>query len=153
MNTLQTFLSWSIPKASADLETALGRLPEDKRAWSAGGDARNALDMVAEVAILNGVTAGTIETRSGMNDFDWAAYTRHKAALCEDYPALKTLLDANTARVVEVVSALSDEDLTVEVQMPWGAMTLAQLASYPYWNACYHEGQINFLASMLGCLK
>ncbi len=31
-------------------------------------------------------------------------------------------------------------------------MTVAQIASYPYWNMCYHEGQINYIASMLGCL-
>ena len=149
---LQTFLINAIPKATQDLETALMRLPEEKRLWNAGGDARSALDMVAEIAILNGTTADTLQNR-GFGDFDWAAYAHKKAELAQDWPALKSLLDANTARVVEVIRALPDEALSVEVQMPWGAMTLAQLASYPYWNACYHEGQINFIASMLGCLK
>jgi len=41
----------------------------------------------------------------------------------------------------------------VEVQMPWGMMTLAQIISYPYWDMSYHEGQINYLASMLVCLN
>ena len=35
MNTLQTFLATSIPKATADREAALLRLPADKRNWSA----------------------------------------------------------------------------------------------------------------------
>jgi uncharacterized damage-inducible protein DinB len=154
MSTLQTFLATAIAKATADLETALLRLPEEKRNWSAGGDARSALDMVAEIAILNGTVADTIQTRKGMTDFDYAAYTREKAALCEDWPALKKMLDDNTARVVEVIRVVPDDDLDIEVQMPWGAMmTLSQIISYPYWNACYHEGQINFIASMLGCLK
>lgn len=149
---LQTFLATAIPKATQDLETALMKVPEDKRAWSAGGDARSALDMVAEIAILNGTTAQYIETRA-VGDFDWAAYARQKAELTANWPALKKMLDENTARVVEVIRATPDEALSVELPMPWGAMTLAQLASYPYWNACYHEGQINFIASMLGCLK
>lgn len=150
---LQTFLSTSIPKAAADLETALLRLPEDKRNWSAGGDARSALHMVAEVAIINGDTAEMISTRQGMANFDLAELNRRMAALCDDWPALQTLLHDNTARVAEAIGALADEDFDAEIQMPWGAMTLAQIAAYPYWNACYHEGQINFIASMLGCLK
>ena len=153
MNTLQTFLATAIPKASADLETALMRVPEDKRSWSAGGDARSALDMVAEIAILNGTTAQVIQNRTYPGSFDWEGYAREKAELAANWPALKTMLDENTARVVEVIRALPDEALSAEAQMPWGPMTLAQLASYPYWNACYHEGQINFIASMLGCLK
>ncbi len=150
---LQTFLSTSIPKAAADLETALLRLPADKRNWSAGGDARSALNMVAEVALLNGDTAEMIENRRGMANLDLGELNRRIAELTGDWPALQTLLHSNTARVAAVVGALSDDDFDAEIQMPWGAMTIAQIAAYPYWNACYHEGQINFIASLLGCLK
>lgn len=128
------------------------RLPEEKRSWSAGGEARSALDMVAECVILNGSTAETIQMRASPAASAYATYSRDKADLCENWPALKTLLDENTTRMVEVIRALPDEELSVEVQMPWGAMTLTQLASYPYWNMSYHEGQINFIASMLGCM-
>jgi hypothetical protein len=31
-------------------------------------------------------------------------------------------------------------------------MTLANIIAYPYWNMSYHEGQVNYIASMLGCL-
>ena len=153
MKTLQNFLAQATPKAAEDLETALLRLPEDKRNWSAGGDARSALDMVAEVALLNGTTAQTLENRRFPDDYDFAVYAQSKAELAQDWPTLKTMLDENTARVVEAIRAVPDEDLAVEVPMPWGPMTLAQLMSYPFWNACYHEGQINFIASLLGCLE
>jgi hypothetical protein len=36
--------------------------------------------------------------------------------------------------------------------MPWGPMTVSQILGYPFWNMCYHEGQINYIASMLGTL-
>ena len=150
---IQTFLTNAIPNATADLEKALLGLPADKRNWSAGGQARSALDMVAEVAILNGVVADVVQSRAPMPDFDFAAYTREKAELAQNWDAVKLLLDANTARVVEAIGAVPDDDLSHEVTMPWGAMTLTQIIEYPYWNAKYHEGQINFIASMLDCLK
>ncbi len=153
MNTLQNFLAETIPQAVADLETALMRLPEDKRNWSAGGDARTAIDMLAEVAIVNGDAAEMIETRKGMANFDLEKLVRHKAELCVDRSKLKTLLDANTYRVVAAICTVSDEDLQQEISMPWGPMKLMHIMEYPYWNAKYHEGQINFIASMLGCLK
>ena len=146
---LQTFLSNSIPQASTDLETALLNLPADKRDWSAGGQARSAIDMVAEVALLNGDTADMIATKTGLANFDLGELNHRKAALYDDWPALKALLYENTARVAEAIGAVSDDDLTFEFAMPWGAMTLTQIAEYPYWNAKYHEGQINFIASLL----
>lgn len=152
MNTLQNFLADATQKAASQLEAALMRLPEEKRSWSAGGDARSPLDMMAEIAILNGITAQSIETRGCSTASLYAAYPCDKADLCQNWSATKSLLDENTTRMVEVIRALPDEDLRVEVQMPWGAMTLTQLASYPYWNMSYHEGQINFIASILGCL-
>ena len=153
MNTLQTFLTTSIPKATADMEAALLRLPEDKRNWSAGGSARSALDMAAEIAILNGDTAQMIATKTGMANFDLPELIRRKDELAADWPTLKTRLDENTARVIEAIRNLSDEDLNLELAMPWGAMAMTQIIAYPYWNACYHEGQINFIASILGCLE
>lgn len=48
---LQRFLSQAGEKAAGDLEAALRRLPEDKWAWSAGGNARTAIDQVAECAL------------------------------------------------------------------------------------------------------
>lgn len=152
-NTLQTFLADATLKAARDLEIALFRLPEDKRNWSAGGDARSAFDMVAECAILNGSTAETVQKRVCPAVSAYATHTQDKAVLCSNWPALKALLDENTAGLAEVIRVVPNEDLEIEVEMPWGMMTLTQLASYPHWNMSYHEGQINFIASMLGCLN
>ncbi len=150
---LPLFLADAAHKAASDLETALLRLPGDRRVWSAGGDARSASDMVAECAILNGSTAHAIENRSFPSDFDFAAYGSDKAQLSQNEDALLALLHANTSRAVEAIRAVPDTDLNIEIQMPWGAMPMVQLMSYPYWNMTYHEGQINFIASILGCLK
>lgn len=150
-NPLQNFLANAAIKAAADLETALLRVPQEKRSWSAMGDARTALDMVAECAILNGSTAGLIEHRQFTTDFQ--QYALDKASLAQDEAAALSLLHENVAKVAEAIRSLPDDDLPIEVAMPWGPMTLEQIISYPYWNMSYHEGQINYIASMLGQLK
>lgn len=150
---LQNYLADAAQKAAVDLETALLRLPAEKRDWVPMGQARSAADMVAECALLNKNTAQTIEDRAFPVDFDFAGYTRKKAELLAHPEDLLPLLHENTAHAVAIIRAVPDEALGTLVEMPWGPMTLTQLISYPYWNMSYHEGQINYIASLIGCLK
>ena len=152
MPTMQEYLADAVHKAAADLDAALLRLPEDKRTWTSSLTARNALDQVAECAILNGTTADVIANRAFPEKYDFAAFGRAKAELSLDHDALQSLLKENTAKISAVIRAVPDEDLKVEVAMPWGNMTLEQIIAYPLWNMSYHEGQINYIASILGCL-
>ncbi len=151
-NTLQQYLTTATHKAADDLEAALLRLPEERRGWSPMDKARSALDQAAECAILNGSTAQLIQTRVFPANYDFAAFFQAKEELARDWNAVQALLHENTAKAVAAIGAVSDEDLAIEIQMPWGPMTLAQIMSYPFWNMSYHEGQINYIASMLGCL-
>ena len=151
--TLQKFLVRSIPKATDDLVKAFLRLPEDKRGWSPAPTSRTALDQVAEIALLNGNTADLIAARKWTMGEDFSEYIKAKAELATGWDNAKALLDKNTARVLAAIEVLPDDDLEIEIAMPWGPSTLAQIAAYPYWNACYHEGQINYIASILGCLE
>ena len=151
---LQEYLAAATLKAAADLEAALLRLPEDRRDWSPGGDARSAANVVAECAILNASTADLVRTRAFPEDFDLAAYQRARGELAAgDTATLLALLQKNTGTAVAAIRAAPAEDLGVPVAMPWGPMTLAQVIAYPHWNMSYHEGQINYIASMLGLLK
>jgi uncharacterized damage-inducible protein DinB len=151
--SFQTFLARAIPSAVGDLEAAIDRLPADKQAWKPMGDARTAMDQVAEVAILSGSMVDLIKTRSFPQDYDFSQFQAQKDALvAKGLDELKATLKENSSRAVAAILEVSDEDLGVEVQMPWGAMSLSQIISYPYWNTIYHEGQINYIASMIGCL-
>lgn len=149
---LQDFLADGALKAAKDMKDAYLNLPEDKRHWSAGGSARSALDMVAECAILNEATAEDIPKRA-IADFDRAAYERQKIEMCKNADALLILLSESAARVAQVIRAATDADLEGDIPSPWGPMAASENAAYPYWNMSYHAAQINFLASMLGCLK
>ena len=151
-HTLQDHLVRATPKAAEDLIAAIMRLPEDKRGWSPMGDARTALDMLAECAILNASSADLIETRVFDMPGGMEEYGKRRAKLAADFNACKALFDEGIPKVVAAIAAVRDEDLGVMIDMPWGALTLAQIASYPYWNMIYHEGQVNYIASMLGCL-
>ena len=151
--TLQAFLARGIDKAVEDLVTAIDRLPEDRRAWSPMGDARTALDMLAEVAILNGATADVIVAKTWTMGDDFGPYMAAKAELVKDEAKCRALLAENTAKVIKAVSGVPDSDLDIEIEMPWMKITMAQNCAYPYWNTCYHEGQINYIASMLGVLN
>ncbi len=148
-DTLHQFLTNATKKAAADLEAALQRLPEDKRGWKPMDKARSALDQAAECALINGHTVDLIKTRIFEWNGDFSEFERAKVALSQDEKATLSQLHENTARVIDAINSVPAADLGVEIQMPWGTMTMAQIIAYPYWNMSYHEGQINYIASML----
>jgi len=148
-NTLQEFLIRSTQNAAKKLEAAVLQLPEDRRNWSPMGNARTALNMVAECAILGATTADMIRNRAFPADFDRDAFDREKQRLANDWPALQVLLHENNQKAIAEIATVPDDALWIEVAMPWGTQTLAEIMAYPYWNMSYHEGQINYIASML----
>jgi len=151
-NALQEYLVSVTEKAAKDLVTALERIPVEKRAWSPAETARTALDQVAECAILAGSTAEILESRSWMRG-SYEEYLQRKAALAAGDPAaIFALLDANLVKLVAVIRAIPDDALNVTMETPFGTLSLSQIMGYPYWNMAYHEGQINYIASILGCL-
>ena len=151
--SVQTFLADIAPVAAENLITALLSLPEDKRLWKPSETARPALSLVAECALNNGYSVDMIETRQ------WAAgpmdeYFKEQADLMNgDWATLEALLRTNTERFVACARTVPDDILTDEIQMPFGKFTVLQTLTYPYWNMSYHEGQINYIASLLGELK
>jgi uncharacterized damage-inducible protein DinB len=148
--TLQRFLAHATEKAAQDLEAALRRLPEEKWDWSPGGTARTALDQIAECALVNSGFADVIAARAWPPGYDMAQFDRDRKALMTDPAKAIQTLHEGTAKLVSVIAGVPDEDLGVEVQMAWGPMTLEHMMAHGYWNMSYHEGQINYLGSILG---
>lgn len=152
-NTLQSFLAQATTKAAVDLQTALERLPVDKRNWNPADNSRSALNQVAECAIMNGFIAAMMPTKTWSQDFDFQRYQKDRDELAEDEHRAISLLQENTAKAVEQTRNVPDDDLNIEIAVPWGTQTLAEIMAYPYWNMKYHEGQINYIASLLGPLN
>jgi uncharacterized damage-inducible protein DinB len=151
-NTLQEFLATATQKAADDLTEALLRIPEDKRAWRPEDKGRSALDQVAECALLCGYTSELLQSRVWTMD-DFSIYTQEKDEAVKDWDKLSALLQENAKRVIGAIRAVPDADLADEIQMPWSKQTVAEIVSYSYWNMAYHQGQINYIASLLGCLN
>lgn len=149
---LQTFLAAATTKAAQNLIVAYERIPEDKRAWSPETTSRSAASQLAECVVLNGHIPDLIATRTWSETF-MAAYPQALAeTAAQDLETLRARLHENVAKVVAAIEAIPDSDLDISIEMPWGPQTVAETASYPYWNMSYHEGQINYIASMLGTL-
>jgi uncharacterized damage-inducible protein DinB len=150
--SLQQFLIRATQKAAEDVSAAFLRIPEDKRAWKPAETARSAQDQVAEIAILTGHTADLIVQRVWTMGADFSVYEKAKDALASDWAGVQALLQTNVAKMAAAIEATPDSDLEISIEMPWGPMPMAQILAYPYWNMAYHEGQINYIASMLGTL-
>jgi len=151
--TVQKFLAASTEKAATDLAEAYLRIPEDKRNWKPEGKARSPIDIIAECVILNGYSVDLILSRK-WSDNNFANYTTEKASIeALDWEHLSTLLQTNTSRVISAIEGASTDTLEDIIEMPWGSRTFAEFLAYPYWNMSYHLGQINYIASMLGCLE
>lgn len=146
--TIQKFFVEATRKAAADLEAALNTLPAEKRNASIGGQARSAMNMIAECAIMNEGTAELLVTKK-MRDFDFAQFLQTVANLASDEAAAIARLHSGTEALVMTLANVPDADLGVEVAMPWGPMTVAQIVAYPYWNMSYHLGQINLIAAAI----
>jgi hypothetical protein len=150
---LQTFLAKATQEASEDLLKAFDNLPEEKRVWSPMGDARTALNMMAECAIMNSDNPGFIKSRAFPTDYDFGGYMARLGELAQDWTKVKKLFDETLPPLIATIKDVPDDALSTIYKLPWGDYDMPQLLSYPYWNMKYHEGQINYIASMLGLLK
>jgi uncharacterized damage-inducible protein DinB len=77
------------------------------------------------------------------------AFQRRKEELAQDWNRLKSLLLENTTQFIGVMQAVPEGDMDVQIALRWGPTSLAEIMAYPYWNMSYHEGQTNYIASML----
>ena len=150
--TIQEYLAEATLKAGKDLTEAFLRLPEDKRDWTPDSKARTALDQFAECALLCGHTADTILHKHMAPNTIENFFTDKAELKTREWGRIYTLFQANVAKVADAIRAVSEEDMGVEIATPWRPMTVAQMMTYPHWNMTYHEGQINYIASILGCL-
>jgi hypothetical protein len=149
---LGAFLAEVSERGAQNLAQAVDNLPADKRNWSPAATARTPAHVAAECATNNGIVAEVIATRKWVQfgDGQEAYFQRLKELAAGDWNELKELLAANTQKLVETLKSVSDEHLEIPVETPYGTWPLKNIMSYPYWNMGYHEGQTNYVGSILG---
>ena len=150
--TQQEYVASVTEQKVADLIAAYAKIPADKRDWSPGGNARTALDLYVECVIMNSYTVSMLQTHK-WND-DNQSYEADKVAVAALPVEEQTArLTTGIQTVAAIIRTVPDEALPVVIAMPWGNSTLSEVAEYSYWNMSYHEGQINYIASILGVLE
>lgn len=120
-------------------------IPEEKFAFCPMGCAKTARDILAEIAIVNVMLAKALT--GAEKDEEFARRVEQASTLAE----LGELMSESAAVVVDAIDSLSEADLDKEVTMPWGAtFPLWQAIFLPTSHMTYHDGQINYIQTLLG---
>ena len=137
-------------------EKQIGRLfdiarkfPSDKLDWKATPCNRTALDMLQEIAtalqvFMPGILSRKVEFSPEV--FGKWAEDRSKITNLDE---LERLAKEGMAELKQAIISTPEGEWSIKVDMPFpGEFNVADLLSYQYWNASYHEGQIMFLEMM-----
>ena len=129
---------------------AARQLPTERLNWQPAPGARSALDQLQELATAL--------------DFNWDVYTQRKVewsqekaerwtsyrAQFTDIDTLEKMAMTGTERLAEFLSIFDPADYSAPVEFPFpGEFNMADCLAYHYWNATYHNGQINYIASLI----
>ena len=137
-----------LKQSAASLAKATTELG-DKSQWSPLDKGRTAANQVAECALIAAGAAGILKAKSA-ESVDMSGFGQAVAALASDTSAALAALAANTETLCAVVATLTEADAGISITMPWGmSYTLPELALLVNWNNTYHEGQINYIATLL----
>jgi hypothetical protein len=140
---------WLIDEVTASvhrLEQATRGLG-DKAGWSPMDKGRTAIDQVSECALINGMLADILISRTDPVA-DWEAFDQARAALDTADKAIGVLHET-LGKLQGAYAALPAEDEDTQITMPWGKQyKLIDLPSIALWNNTYHEGQINYIATL-----
>jgi hypothetical protein len=121
----------------------------DSAMWSPLDKGRTAVNQVGECALIAGMTAKMIEAKA-MPPVDMSKFGEAVAEIATSAENVLSLLATNVDALCAAVAAMTEADHAVSVTMPWGqSMTLTEVAMLNYWNNTYHEGQINYIATLL----
>lgn len=121
----------------------------DKAQWSPLDKGRTALHQVGECALITGMTAKLIEAKA-MPPVDMSGFGKAIEEIATSPESVLAVLATNTDALCAAVATMTEADGGISVTMPWGqSMTLTEVAMLTYWNNTYHEGQINYIATLL----
>jgi len=145
--TVQEYAAAAIEKSANDLIQAALTLPEDKRDWKPQDKGRSALSQLAECAVMNTMDAKIVQAGAYQESLK---AERDEMLVALDTPDKAiTQLREGAAALAGAIREVPDADLGKEVSPPWATMTLAQFFLMPLWNMSYHEGQINYIGTLL----
>jgi hypothetical protein len=138
-------------RAVDDICRAALALPGDAVEWTAGGEARSALDQMREIA-QSAVWLLPLIKEKNASEFakhpDKDPGHRHmpKTTGLDTVTECVEMARKSTSELCKAIAAAPDSKLEEEMRLPFGGglvMTFADLLGMHYWNLVYHLGQIN----------
>lgn len=132
------------------LFAAAKSIPADKLDWKPGPGARSALDQIQEVATaVDQFWSVFLDKRVDWSPEKFQKWMEERAQItCLEQA--EAVCREQTKRLTEFVMALPESALDDPVETPVpGFDRYADVLAYHLWNAGYHEGQINYIASLL----
>lgn len=118
-------------------------IPDEMLGWSPMDYGKSANAILSECAKVNLMLA--------------AAFRKENPRDAEkglDFPALKNHVLDTAQEVCEAIDSMSDADLEGDIQMPWGMiMPMTDAIFLPASHMNYHDGQINYIQTLLGDTK
>jgi len=123
-------------------------IPEERFAFCPAGCAKTAKDILAEIASGN-VMLGAAIAQEGPDE----EFTK-RVAQATTLEVLGKLVIESAEKACRVMDSLSEADLDREVTMPWGAkFRIGEAIFLPISHMTYHDGQINYIQTLLGDSK
>jgi hypothetical protein len=125
-------------------------LPADKLDWKPAPGARSALDQLQEIATASDrFFAIYTERKMEWSDEKFAEWMAERQQITS-IDELERICKEQTKRLTDYILTVPESELTAPVELPFpGPFNMADVLSYQYWNASYHEGQINYIATLL----
>ena len=145
--TVQEYAANIAEKQAEKLLAAANAVPQDKWNWKPLDRGRSVVSQLAECAVINGGLPSILRDRG------WTGSTEDfQAAMAAfDTPEkVSAALLESTQLMAAAIRAVPDDQLAIDVVMPWATFTMAELLLLPYWNMSYHEGQITSIETLCG---
>ncbi|CEK12823.1 hypothetical protein CWRG_00219 [Chthonomonas calidirosea] len=149
MPTIQELFAQLVRQEADHLIRHAEATPPDKQIWSPLDKGRTVLDLVQECAYMNGFAAKTLVDRR-QPEWSQVEFDRFRAEFNTMEKALARLR-TETESLAQAILAFPSEHLNDPVQLPWGVNgTLTVWITIPYWNMCYHLGQVCYVQTLYG---
>jgi hypothetical protein len=131
------------------LANDLKAIPEDKNNVSPVPGARPALHIVAECAVFNGLIADYLS--AGTASFPRGEERETLLRSFDTAEKALTFLDEQTQKLLAAIDALDEDTLGEVSRQPLGRpMSRFGLAEMPATHMMYHDGQLNYIHTLLG---
>jgi hypothetical protein len=150
MSTVKTTLSSAVTKSSQALGKATLALG-DKATWKPLDKGRTAQDQAVECAGISFLAVTILTGQAVPDPIDWSAMQKMSEEN-ETGAKAAAILETATQALVAAIQAFPDDKWDATVVLPFGGgitKSFAEVVGMVDWNNTYHEGQVNYIQTLL----